>query len=84
MKRNPLRRFAAPAAVALVLTSALAGCGGQSAAGPGLGGAVKIDGSSTVEPLSSAASELFSEQQKLIVQLDRDMERWAELAARSE
>jgi phosphate transport system substrate-binding protein len=63
VKRNPLRRCAAPAAVALVLTSALAGCGGQSAAGPGLGGAVKIDGSSTVEPLSSAASELFSEQQ---------------------
>jgi phosphate transport system substrate-binding protein len=62
--RTPTRRFAAPASVALALTFALAGCGGQQgSAGEGLSGAVKIDGSSTVEPLSSAASELYSEEQ---------------------
>jgi phosphate transport system substrate-binding protein len=50
--------------MALALTFALAGCGGQQgAAGEGMSGSVKIDGSSTVEPLSSAASELFSEEQ---------------------
>jgi phosphate transport system substrate-binding protein len=64
VNRTHLRRFAAPASVALALTFALAGCGGQQgAAGEGLAGAVKIDGSSTVEPLSSAASELYSEEQ---------------------
>ncbi len=62
MNRNPLRRGAAAASTALALTFALAACGGQ-AAGEGMSGQVKIDGSSTVEPLSSAASELFSEQQ---------------------
>jgi phosphate transport system substrate-binding protein len=62
VNRTPLR-YAAATASALALTFSLAGCGGQSAAGPGLGGLVKIDGSSTVEPLSSAASELYSEQQ---------------------
>jgi phosphate transport system substrate-binding protein len=62
VNRTPLR-YAAAAASALALTFSLAACGGQSAAGPGLAGTVKIDGSSTVEPLSSAASELYSEQQ---------------------
>ncbi|MGH3354465.1 MAG: PstS family phosphate ABC transporter substrate-binding protein [Nocardioidaceae bacterium] len=64
MKRTPLRRFAAPAILALALTFVLAACGGQSgaASGEGLGGQVKLDGSSTVEPLSSATSELFSEE----------------------
>jgi phosphate transport system substrate-binding protein len=63
VNRTPLRRLAAPAAVvALGLT--LAACGGQQgSAGEQMTGAVKIDGSSTVEPLSSAASELFSEEQ---------------------
>jgi phosphate transport system substrate-binding protein len=64
VNRTPLRRFAAPASVALALTFALAGCGGQQgSAGQGMAGSVKIDGSSTVEPLSSAASELYSEEQ---------------------
>ena len=64
MNRTPLRRGAALASVAISLTFALAACGGQQgSAGEGLSGAVKIDGSSTVEPLSSAASELFSEEQ---------------------
>jgi phosphate transport system substrate-binding protein len=65
VNRTPLRRFAAPAAVALALTFGLAGCGGQqgSAAGEGLSGMVKVDGSSTVEPLTSAAYELYREEQ---------------------
>jgi phosphate transport system substrate-binding protein len=64
VNRTPLRRVAAPASVALALTFALAACGGQQgSAGEGLSGSVKIDGSSTVEPLSSAASELFSQDQ---------------------
>ncbi|MDP9444232.1 MAG: PstS family phosphate ABC transporter substrate-binding protein [Actinomycetota bacterium] len=46
------------------MAGTLTACGGQSGAtGGGLAGPVRIDGSSTVEPLSSAASELFSEVQ---------------------
>ncbi|MDQ4085235.1 MAG: PstS family phosphate ABC transporter substrate-binding protein [Actinomycetota bacterium] len=46
------------------MTFTLAACGGQQgSAGEGLSGSVKIDGSSTVEPLSSAANELYSQQQ---------------------
>ncbi|HWM00294.1 MAG TPA: PstS family phosphate ABC transporter substrate-binding protein [Nocardioidaceae bacterium] len=64
MNRTTKRRYAAPASMALALTFALAACGGQQgSAGEGMSGAVKIDGSSTVEPLSSAASELYSEEQ---------------------
>jgi phosphate transport system substrate-binding protein len=64
VNRTPLRRFAAPASVALALTFALAACGGQQgSAGEGLSGMVKIDGSSTVEPLSSAAYELYRAEQ---------------------
>ncbi len=64
MNRTTKRRFAAPASMALALTFVLAACGGQQgSAGEGMSGAVKIDGSSTVEPLSSAASELYSEEQ---------------------
>ena len=75
MNRTSLRSLVAPA----VIVSAallLAGCGGQdnsstdtSSSGStdtgtqSLSGSVKIDGSSTVGPLSSAASELFSEEQ---------------------
>jgi phosphate transport system substrate-binding protein len=59
-----LRRYAAPASVALALTFGLAACGGQQgAAGEVVSGAVKIDGSSTVEPLSSATAELYSQEQ---------------------
>jgi phosphate transport system substrate-binding protein len=64
VNRTTKRRYAAPASMALALTFALAACGGQQgSAGEGMSGAVKIDGSSTVEPLSSAASELYSEEQ---------------------
>jgi phosphate transport system substrate-binding protein len=64
VNRTTKRRYAAPASMALALTFVLAACGGQQgSAGEGMSGAVKIDGSSTVEPLSSAASELYSEEQ---------------------
>jgi len=51
---------AAPAAV--VLTLALAACGGGNGGGGGntLAGEVVTDGSSTVQPLTAAAGELFS------------------------
>jgi phosphate transport system substrate-binding protein len=64
VNRISLRRYAGPAAVALALTFGLAACGGQQgSAGEGVSGAVKVDGSSTVEPLSSAAAELYAQQQ---------------------
>jgi len=67
VNRTTLRRYAAPASMALALTFALTACGGQQgSAGEGMSGAVKIDGSSTVEPLSSAASELYSEEQPAV------------------
>jgi len=69
VNRNVLRaRYFAGAALAVGL--ALAGCGGNNTpAGGGdtqaapLSGAVAIDGSSTVEPLTSAAADLFKETQ---------------------
>ena len=64
MKRHTLKTAVATPA-ALLLTLGLAACGGQ-ANGSGEGGAasgeVVTDGSSTVEPLTSAAGELFAEQ----------------------
>ncbi len=67
MKRIPLRYAAAPAAV--VLAMSLAACGGnnEAEAGGGNGGGsvsgeVVADGSSTVEPLTAAAGELFAEE----------------------
>ena len=59
----PRRRlFASSAVLALALTAA---CGGNSGSGSEkeLSGEVKVDGSSTVFPLTSAASELFAEEQ---------------------
>ncbi|WP_230421232.1 PstS family phosphate ABC transporter substrate-binding protein [Actinomadura soli] len=54
-------------AVATTLVAALAACGGSDGDGSGGGaelrGTVKIDGSSTVAPLSTVASELFKEEQ---------------------
>jgi phosphate transport system substrate-binding protein len=67
-----LGRRATPAAVALALSLGLVACGGgdagetSSSGGSGdeaLSGAVNIDGSSTVFPLSEAAAELFQEEQ---------------------
>jgi phosphate transport system substrate-binding protein len=64
------QRARATAAIAAVVAAGLtlAACGGSDEGGDGAGGgealsgAVVIDGSSTVEPLSSAAAELFMEQ----------------------
>ncbi len=76
MNRTSLRRVAVPSIATLALI--LSACGGQddtdttSTGNGGTGatggtedvsGSVTIDGSSTVEPLSTAASELFSEEQ---------------------
>ena len=66
-------RFAALAAAALGSTLVLAGCGGQNpgsdsdsatgGSGDGISGEVRVDGSSTVQPLTAAAGELFKEQE---------------------
>ena len=57
-------RFVIPAAVAmLALPVLIAACGGDDKASAGnLSGSIKIDGSSTVGPLSEAAAELFREE----------------------
>jgi phosphate transport system substrate-binding protein len=57
-------RFVIPAAVAmLALPVLVAACGGDDKASAGnLSGSIKIDGSSTVGPLSEAAAELFREE----------------------
>jgi len=58
-----------PVAAALTLVLSLAACGGQSGGTTGgsdgetLSGSVTTDGSSTVEPLTSAAAELYREVQ---------------------
>jgi phosphate transport system substrate-binding protein len=64
VNRTTLRRLAGPAAAAASLVLALAACGGDSgaAAADGVSGEVKIDGSSTVFPLSNAAAEFFAEE----------------------
>src|SRR5918992_1072887 len=69
----PLRRSMRSATVAVALTGALVACGGGSDDGGGgagqgggqqqLSGTIKIDGSSTVAPLTTVASELFQEEQ---------------------
>jgi phosphate transport system substrate-binding protein len=67
VNRSVLRRGAVPAAaLALVLT----GCGGQgsdaatdgSTGGSEVSGEVIVDGSSTVQPLTAAAGELYAEE----------------------
>jgi phosphate transport system substrate-binding protein len=63
-----IKRRPALAALSLVATSALllSGCGGDdngTAGGEQLSGAVVVDGSSTVQPLTAAAAELFQEEQ---------------------
>ncbi|MGP4030037.1 PstS family phosphate ABC transporter substrate-binding protein [Actinomadura sp. 3N407] len=63
------RRSTQAVTAAAALAAALAACGGGSDEGGGSGdgeqlrGTVKIDGSSTVAPLSTVASELFKEEQ---------------------
>jgi phosphate transport system substrate-binding protein len=65
VNRTSLRRAALPGV--LVLALGLAACGGNSDAASGdgesLSGSVATDGSSTVEPLTSAAAELYQEVQ---------------------
>ncbi|MEQ4208172.1 PstS family phosphate ABC transporter substrate-binding protein [Actinopolymorpha sp. B17G11] len=66
-------RFAAFAAAALGGALVLASCGGQNTGsesttgeggqGSALSGEVRVDGSSTVQPLTAAAGELFKEQE---------------------
>ncbi|WP_327344425.1 PstS family phosphate ABC transporter substrate-binding protein [Streptomyces europaeiscabiei] len=64
-----LRRAKAPLALTAAVMLAVSACGGdQSDAGSGgsgdeLSGKVAIDGSSTVAPLTSAASEFYAEEQ---------------------
>lgn len=64
------KRFAALASAGLAATLALAGCGGQEGSNDGAGGSeqklsgeVRVDGSSTVQPLTAAAGELYKEEQ---------------------
>ena len=65
MNTSTLRRRTLPAAAVLSLSLALSACGntdesGSASGGDGeLSGEIVIDGSSTVEPLSSVAAELF-------------------------
>jgi phosphate transport system substrate-binding protein len=58
VKRHTLKIAAIPAA-ALLLT--LSACGGDNGGSGGVSGEVVADGSSTVEPLTAAAGELFGE-----------------------
>jgi len=65
VNRRTLRRSALP--VTLFIALGLTACGGQSEAsgegeGGGVSGEVLVDGSSTVEPLTSAAGEFFLEE----------------------
>ncbi len=71
MNTSTLRRRAVPAAAVLSLTLALSACGGsnedEATGGSGgegteLSGEVLADGSSTVQPLTAAAGELFAEE----------------------
>jgi phosphate transport system substrate-binding protein len=62
VKRRTIKT-AATTPAALLLTVGLAACGGQAeGAGGEAGGEVVTDGSSTVEPLTTAAGELFAEE----------------------
>lgn len=68
-----LRRAKAPLALMAAVMLAVSACGGDDdgdgdgagggAGGSELSGSVKVDGSSTVAPLTTAAAELFAEEQ---------------------
>ncbi|GAA1911144.1 PstS family phosphate ABC transporter substrate-binding protein [Streptomyces durmitorensis] len=63
------RRFVGGAALTCAAALTLSACGGGDAGGSGSGdgkqlsGTVKVDGSSTVAPLTTAAAEIFAEEQ---------------------
>jgi phosphate transport system substrate-binding protein len=64
VNRTPLRRAAAPAAIALSLAVVAAACGGDddsgsSSGGESVSGSVSVSGSSTVAPISSLVAEEF-------------------------
>jgi phosphate transport system substrate-binding protein len=66
VKRRTHGLVAVPAGLALALTLAACGGGNEEAAdggGGGVSGEVVVDGSSTVQPLTAAAGELFAEQE---------------------
>ena len=68
MTRSSLRSAVLPSVAVMTLGLGLVACGGQDDSPSGstddnLSGSVAIDGSSTVEPLSTAAAELFSQEQ---------------------
>ncbi|MFC9915794.1 PstS family phosphate ABC transporter substrate-binding protein [Streptomyces sp. NPDC127197] len=65
-----LRRAKAPLALTAAVMLAVSACGGSDAGSGGdggggeqLSGSVKVDGSSTVAPLTTAAAEIFAEEQ---------------------
>ncbi len=66
----PLRRTAPLMATATALVLSLAACGGQNetenvgSSSGNVSGEVVVDGSSTVQPLTAAAGELFKEEQQ--------------------
>lgn len=63
--KRALRRGLVPALVAMAAAVAATACGGGGAGRPGTGqadGSVRIDGSSTVAPLSAVAAERFMKQ----------------------
>ncbi|HEX6246503.1 MAG TPA: PstS family phosphate ABC transporter substrate-binding protein [Nocardioidaceae bacterium] len=69
MKRRKNILVAVPAGLALTLVLAACGGGneaeadGEAAGGESVSGEVVVDGSSTVQPLTAAAGELYAEQQ---------------------
>lgn len=67
MNATSIRRATAPALALAALSLSLVACGGESepkdgAANTEVTGSVVVDGSSTVEPMSKAASELLAEE----------------------
>lgn len=61
-----ISRAAQIAALAAVGAVALGACGSSNGGSGGSGGSVTVDGSSTVAPLTSAAAELFGQQNSAI------------------
>jgi phosphate transport system substrate-binding protein len=65
VNRSVLRRRVAPASAALALAVGMTACGGGDAGSTStasqLSGTIRVDGSSTVYPLTEAAAELFRE-----------------------